>query len=363
MTIERRQRRGHLSAEKCRKMLGLIETENMTLCQLVSFQSDCIQFTHKHLRIVSMRGMLKRNVVMSIMLLISNQIVSSESARVFHYKYQSESSFQMPKQSRSVFSAKESNDVVNLRSQPLSCNENNVDIVADNLPKVLDRQFPVKEYAVTDKLIESSVFSKRGLLPKRNERRGVAPEGLTSSSKSRNGDVLLRVLWPIVFMLYAVFCLYLFGSNKGRKWRKGYRHSCGRKRSSAKKSYEVMLPPNHEAKEVSRITRAKHRPWEGDDASLVSPIDDLPVAKGGLGRCSGLAIKTRRFCVPKRVDHSTGEEYQCTICMETLHDGDRVSSMPCHHVFHADCLKAWVQRRSLCPLCKSPEVTVPFSRS
>ena len=49
----------------------------------------------------------------------------------------------------------------------------------------------------------------------------------------------------------------------------------------------------------------------------------------------------------------------CTICFAPLVDGERVGALPCSHVYHVDCLKLWLQRQNVCPLCKVPEIAEP----
>lgn len=48
------------------------------------------------------------------------------------------------------------------------------------------------------------------------------------------------------------------------------------------------------------------------------------------------------------------DEVLCTICMVDIEDGDRVGALPCDHLFHAECLKEWIRRRNVCPLCQDP---------
>lgn len=42
----------------------------------------------------------------------------------------------------------------------------------------------------------------------------------------------------------------------------------------------------------------------------------------------------------------------CTICLDDLLDGDEAASMPCGHVYHADCIVSWLETSHLCPLCR-----------
>ena len=49
----------------------------------------------------------------------------------------------------------------------------------------------------------------------------------------------------------------------------------------------------------------------------------------------------------------------CTICLVPLKDGDRVGALPCDHLFHVTCLKSWLPRRNVCPLCQNDQVATP----
>ena len=52
----------------------------------------------------------------------------------------------------------------------------------------------------------------------------------------------------------------------------------------------------------------------------------------------------------------------CTICLERFHgdiekasDDDidvKVSTMPCGHIFHYNCILQWLQKGHVCPLCR-----------
>lgn len=52
---------------------------------------------------------------------------------------------------------------------------------------------------------------------------------------------------------------------------------------------------------------------------------------------------------------SSGPEV-CTICLETLTDGDSVRTLPCMHPFHDQCIMKWVQQQGMtctCPVCNT----------
>jgi hypothetical protein len=56
---------------------------------------------------------------------------------------------------------------------------------------------------------------------------------------------------------------------------------------------------------------------------------------------------------------SETDAIDCTICFATLIDGDRVGSLPCDHLFHVECLKMWLPRRNVCPLCQTADIATP----
>lgn len=68
--------------------------------------------------------------------------------------------------------------------------------------------------------------------------------------------------------------------------------------------------------------------------------------------CSGLLPEEEDEEANDDLKHSTS----CTICFGPIENGDVVGDLPCHHVFHKDCLKVWLMRRNVCPLCLCPDI-------
>ena len=91
---------------------------------------------------------------------------------------------------------------------------------------------------------------------------------------------------------------------------------------------------------------------------------------------TALALRTRIFCIDngmeclghkqtnKMQDEQQPQQEQedflndntCTICFSELMEGDRVGDLPCGHTFHVDCLKSWLPRRNVCPLCNTADI-------
>ncbi|CAD6240526.1 unnamed protein product [Miscanthus lutarioriparius] len=44
----------------------------------------------------------------------------------------------------------------------------------------------------------------------------------------------------------------------------------------------------------------------------------------------------------------------CAVCLSELADGEKVRALPdCGHVFHVDCVDAWLRSRTTCPVCRA----------
>lgn len=53
---------------------------------------------------------------------------------------------------------------------------------------------------------------------------------------------------------------------------------------------------------------------------------------------------------------SDEDKVSCAICMAPFFEGDRVSDLQCSHQFHVSCLKTWLMRRNVCPLCQMTDI-------
>eukprot|EP00929_Paragymnodinium_shiwhaense_P027485 TRINITY_DN16124_c0_g1_i2.p1 TRINITY_DN16124_c0_g1~~TRINITY_DN16124_c0_g1_i2.p1 ORF type:complete len:266 (+),score=58.81 TRINITY_DN16124_c0_g1_i2:110-907(+) len=46
------------------------------------------------------------------------------------------------------------------------------------------------------------------------------------------------------------------------------------------------------------------------------------------------------------------DEYKCLICIEDFAAGEEVVTLPCRHLFHADCAREWLKVKLACPTCR-----------
>lgn len=47
-----------------------------------------------------------------------------------------------------------------------------------------------------------------------------------------------------------------------------------------------------------------------------------------------------------------GEDRTCSICYDEVKEGEEIIHLPCKHNFHGECIKEWLKKEKVCPLCK-----------
>ena len=55
----------------------------------------------------------------------------------------------------------------------------------------------------------------------------------------------------------------------------------------------------------------------------------------------------------KRTRKLAEDKKKCLICLENFKKGDNIIILPCIHIFHSDCIKNWMKKQLLCPICKN----------
>jgi hypothetical protein len=64
---------------------------------------------------------------------------------------------------------------------------------------------------------------------------------------------------------------------------------------------------------------------------------------------------TRRQAInlPTREPSEADKNENCCICLDSYHDGEVITDLPCGHFFHKSCIDPWlVERTRVCPICK-----------
>lgn len=53
------------------------------------------------------------------------------------------------------------------------------------------------------------------------------------------------------------------------------------------------------------------------------------------------------------------EKQHCAICLDAYQEGELLTTLRCDHFFHIECVARWLQRNTICPLCRMPSVPPP----
>lgn len=56
--------------------------------------------------------------------------------------------------------------------------------------------------------------------------------------------------------------------------------------------------------------------------------------------------------LPRTVIRSSKAELKCPVCLLEFEEEETVIEMPCHHLFHSNCILPWLSKTNSCPLCR-----------
>jgi Ring finger domain/PA domain len=104
----------------------------------------------------------------------------------------------------------------------------------------------------------------------------------------------------------------------------------------------IMKDPKQEAKGVLRTPVCMVNKAAG--ALLIEGLRSAAAAAGAAAADSSGAV-TCELSVAQ-------SKKECVICQEVFAVGATFVRLPCSHLFHTECAKMWLQRRSTCPTCR-----------
>ena len=110
---------------------------------------------------------------------------------------------------------------------------------------------------------------------------------------------------------------------------------------------------------------------------LGSPRCDLPIRYEDRRRCVFADFDQLRFIAYCKVRDSSrfdkrvrswrlnkhlkehliksDSQEECSICLESYQERDKIVQLTCNHIFHKDCIREWLQiKQNNCPLCRLP---------
>lgn len=106
----------------------------------------------------------------------------------------------------------------------------------------------------------------------------------------------------------------------------------------------------------------QHESTKGDNGDIEGKANiDNPSTRQSADH---LQVDAELFCRPANGETEVSKrrirpQLVCPICIHSINKGDTVSTTGfCHHVFHHDCLSAWLSTHSrICPYCRREILT------
>nr|XP_012423210.1 PREDICTED: E3 ubiquitin-protein ligase RNF181 isoform X1 [Odobenus rosmarus divergens] len=56
--------------------------------------------------------------------------------------------------------------------------------------------------------------------------------------------------------------------------------------------------------------------------------------------------------LPRTVIRGSQAELKCPVCLLEFEEEETAIEMPCHHLFHSNCILPWLSKTNSCPLCR-----------
>jgi hypothetical protein len=95
-----------------------------------------------------------------------------------------------------------------------------------------------------------------------------------------------------------------------------------------------------------------HIPINGALIDLLN-AEAIPFVLHCTGGSAGEVLKVDNQRVFRGIMVQNNSETACAICLESLAPKDHIVRLLCKHMFHDQCVDAWVQTKNECPLCRA----------
>jgi hypothetical protein len=181
-------------------------------------------------------------------------------------------------------------------------------------------------------------------------------------------DFFVRYVLPLTVFMFVFFGCLCFCSPKGRSavgYMKKIIHCCDEDwyEQSLNDTLDRMVQQQFDRR--MRLERARaYQDTTGrifiPSAQNVLPGIGMPTLQREIAHRSIVVLKTMKYRGNTRQEVSEDQEEElCAICLNAFQEGDRVGNVKCGHIFHATCLKTWIQRKNHCPLCQMDDMATP----
>eukprot|EP00943_MAST-04B_sp_MAST-4B-sp1_P007463 g7463.t1 len=110
-----------------------------------------------------------------------------------------------------------------------------------------------------------------------------------------------------------------------------------------------------------------HRQWSTDYTEYLEELDQnnnnrsrgqalaATALEHGFSGLNPIVAASLKVVIKKTDSDSTksdNNESVCGVCLENITCGARIYDLKCLHQFHVDCLRPWLPRSGLCPMCR-----------
>ncbi|KAG0571427.1 hypothetical protein KC19_VG010700 [Ceratodon purpureus] len=106
--------------------------------------------------------------------------------------------------------------------------------------------------------------------------------------------------------------------------------------------------------------------WEDVDPDNMSYEELIALGEAVGTESKGLNSQSiaalQQFTYVSDSKDNTSDQEQCVVCRLEYEDGDKMLSLPCKHQYHFECIRQWLERNKVCPVC-SAEVMSESSTS
>ncbi|KAJ4463083.1 putative RING finger protein [Paratrimastix pyriformis] len=128
--------------------------------------------------------------------------------------------------------------------------------------------------------------------------------------------------------------------------------------------YEVLLLLDGMLQAEQQRLHQQDRGATDEQLATLVPRLYLPAPAVTDPPATGLSPPTLEPALDEGEKHPAGiVQETCTICLEDFKANDMVTTLPCAHAFHADCIRKWLQLNAVCPNCKARVFHAPTERA